>query len=207
MNDRVQKMAAVLAKRPLDDYLKLLVAVLALLAVAQGVRLAHATLETASLQRSIALIGEPPAKRADSPALDKYNVILEKGTLGKPPQDAPPSEMKVFGIIGNTALIGPARDGIQPYEVGATLAGDEKLVAIGTDTVTVEKQGKQRTLKVFDPANAPPEPPPAPPGGAPGQPGPPGGPPGAAPPGMPGQMPPGMPGQMPPGMQPPPPPQ
>jgi hypothetical protein len=159
---------------------------------------------------------EPPPPRADAPDAKKYESILAKGMLGQPPQDAPQSGIHVFGILGTKALMGPAREGIQPYEVGATLPGDEKLVAIAADAVTLEKNGKKRTLKVFDPENKAPERPKGPeqkgpegqkgpggPGGPGGNPNGPGGPGGPMPMGGPGgPMPMGGPGGMPPGAMP-----
>ncbi|MDX9974803.1 MAG: hypothetical protein RBU21_17585 [FCB group bacterium] len=209
MNERVQTLVRILRARPVEEYLVALLALLALLTVVQGGRFVAAELQTTALQRSLALIGEPPPPRAEADA-KKYESILTKGLLGQPPQEGAGSpDLKVFGIIGNTALMGPSADSVQPFEAGATLPGDEKLVSIGTDAVTVEKSGKQRTLKVFDPANAPPDKPEEPKPGPNGQGGPkppegmpPGGmPPGGMPPGMmpQGGMPPGM---MPPGMQP-----
>lgn len=210
MNARLQTLVQTLPTRPVEEYLVALLALLALMTAVQGGRFVAAELQTTALQRSLALIGEPPPPRAEADA-KKYESILTKGLLGQPPQEGAPSpDLKVFGIIGNTALMGPSAEAVQPFEVGATLPGDEKLVSIGTDAVTVEKSGKQRTLKVFDPANAPPEKPEEPKPDASGQGGPKppqGMPPGAMPPGgmPPGGMPPGMmpPGGMPPGMMPP----
>lgn len=174
--------------RPPEQRAAVLLGLALLLTAGQGARYAAARFQTTELQRTLAHMGETP-RRAEAPHAQKYEDILKKGLLGQPPAEGgPPSELKLFGVLGGTALMGPAREGIQPYEVGKELPGGEKLVSVGTNSVVVEKDGKQRTLEVFDPANAAP---PSGPGGPPPspEPGPGAPPPPGAPPGMPGAPP------------------
>jgi hypothetical protein len=205
MKDYLGEALRVLKRATVETYLGGLSILLAVLILTQGVQCGMARIQSSALKRSLDEVNERPVRKGDAKSLEKYAVIAKKGILGQPPSDAAPApDLKVLGILGNHALMGPNAQGLKPYEIGAELPGGEKLVAIEIDSVVLEKEGKKRTLKVFDPANKPPDAPPKPEGGGP--PGPQGGPgPQGMPPGMPpGAMPPGVPpGGMPPGMMPP----
>lgn len=91
---------------------------------------------------------EHPAPPRSQPQEDseKYKPILEKGILGVPP---PPQPLQLFGVLGNRALLGDNPGKIQEYDVGGEVPGGEKIVEIGVESVTLEKDGASRTLTVF----------------------------------------------------------
>lgn len=186
MKDYVNGTLAMLKKQTPETYLLVLTGALVLLIATQFVQCGMAQVQRSAMVRSMGELNNRPLRKTDPKRLEKYEAIGKKGILGQAgPAGGPAPELRVYGVLGSKALMGPGPQALQPYEVGADLPGGEKLVTIDTDSVVVEKAGAKRTLKVFDPANAPPP--------SPGGPGGPGGPPGGPPPGAPG-MPPGMPG-------------
>ena len=129
-----------------DRYLEVLLVVFVLLLLVQGVRGLSATILAGSVLRSLEESNAPPPKRAGNDGAEEYKAMLEKGTFGKSPGEQP---MKVFGILGDSALLGPESNNVKSYGVGAELPEGEKLVEIGPNSVVLEKEGERRTLTVF----------------------------------------------------------
>jgi hypothetical protein len=150
---------------PDQGFIVLAVVLAAFLAI-QGVRYGFTGFWAASLAESIKRSADPLPKRDGVDDLERYNVIPEKGVLGKGGPKGPPP-VQLFGIIGKVALLGASPGDAQPYEVGATVPGDEKLIEIRTTEVVLEKEEKKRTLSVFPdgrptPSSEPTAPPPPP---------------------------------------------
>lgn len=147
--DRIQ---VFLKQWEIERYLVALLAVLVLLLLVQGVRGITAAVQTGSVLRSLEESNAPPPKRTGKEGVQEYKAMLEKGTFGRAPGAQP---LKVFGILGDSALLGPASEGVKPYAIGAELPGGEKLVEIGPNSVVLEKEGERRTLTVFPELAAP----------------------------------------------------
>lgn len=141
--DRIQ---AFLKQWEIERYLVVLLAVLVFLLLVQGVRGISAAIQTGSVLRSLEESNAPPPKRAGNEGVQECKAMLEKGTFGRAPRAQP---LNVFGILGDSALLGPAAEGVQPYAIGAELPGGEKLVEIGPNSVVLEKEGERRTRTVF----------------------------------------------------------
>ncbi|MCC6487647.1 MAG: hypothetical protein IT364_09120 [Candidatus Hydrogenedentes bacterium] len=171
MNTQVQVVLTALRKRRPEEYLLVFAAILILLVLTQGVRCGATLVGTSGLLRSLEAINAPPARAIDEKAAARYEVILSKGILGRVVKDAGAQQLRVFGILGKTVLMGASPDNIKPYELNAEVDGGEKLVKIENASVVLEKDGKQRTLEVFPKEGSPPAPPnagPGPGGQAPG---------------------------------------
>ena len=129
-----------------ERYLEVLLAVLVALLLVQGVRGLSATIQAGSVLRSLEESNAPAPKRVGNDGGQEYRVMLEKGTFGRAPGDQP---LKVFGILGDSALLGTESNNVKPYGIGAELPKGEKLVEIGPNSVVLEKEGERRTLTVF----------------------------------------------------------
>lgn len=141
--DRIQ---AFLKQWEIERYLVVLLAVLVFLLLVQGVRGISAAIQTGSVLRSLEESNAPPPKRTGKEGVQECKAMLEKGTFARAPRAQP---LNVFGILGDSALLGPAAEGVQPYAIGAELPGGEKLVEIGPNSVVLEKEGERRTRTVF----------------------------------------------------------
>ncbi|MBN2309839.1 MAG: hypothetical protein JXR94_12760 [Candidatus Hydrogenedentes bacterium] len=184
----VQKARALVKDIGPDRCLLALLVVVAALFLLQGVRYGVNAIRAGRLIAALEEYTGTPPGRKDAQPIEYYNAIYEKGVLGKGPQPPPPA--KVFGILGDTALVGTEPDKAKPFQVGAEIPGGEKIIEIRPNEVVFEKDGKQRIATVFPGGDKKPEP------GAGPQPGPPNGvPPGAQPNGAPpnGAPPPGGP--------------
>ncbi len=150
---------------PLETYLVVSLCVLGCLLMFQGARCGVAGIRAVFFARSLDIDPHAVPPRVHAKALDAYDAILDKGLLGKRVKQAPP-EVKLLGVLGRQALLGPSSEGAKAYEVGGEVPGGEKIVEITSNSVVLEKEGKQRTLKVFPDSGAGParkeEPPSAP---------------------------------------------
>ena len=155
MNAQLQTVVTALRKRRPEEYLVGLLAVLALLILTQGVRCSATLIGTSGLLRSLEAINAPPVRKLDEAAAAKYETILSKGILGRVSKNPGAQQLRVFGILGNTVLMGTSPESIKPYEINAEVEGGEKLVKIETASVVLEKDGKQRTLEVFPKEGSP----------------------------------------------------
>ncbi len=158
-----------LRKPGLDVVLAAAAGLLLALFIFQGLRWAAAgTLGRELADASVA--AERVSERSGVEPVEEYGVIKDNEHFGK---QKPPPKPQLFGVLGDTALIGTSPNDIKPYEAGAGLPGEMKLVEILGDSVVVEdKDGKKQTLTVFPPLGAPGGPGQGPP---PRQPGPSGG--------------------------------
>lgn len=146
MRTYLDRIKTFLKKWETERYLEVLLAVLVLLLLVQGVRGLSAMIQAGSVLRSLEESNAPPPKRARNDGVQEYRAMLEKGTFGRAPGEQP---LGVFGILGDSALLGLASDSVEPYGIGAELPGGEKLVEIGPNSVVLEKEGERRTLTVF----------------------------------------------------------
>ncbi len=149
MRAYVETILQVLKRRQLEEYLVWSLALLVILILTQGVRCGTTLVRTSLLMHSLEQINAPPPRKPEPGPEEKYEIILKKGILGRAPQGGGEPGLRVFGILGESALLGSSPDSIKFDEVGAEVSGGEKLVSIGTDSVILEKEGEQRTLKVF----------------------------------------------------------
>lgn len=146
MRKYFEAIGAFLRKWETERYLEALLAVLVLLLLVQGLRGLSTTIQAGSVLRSLEESNAPSPKRSAGDGAEEYAAMLEKGTFGRAPDQQP---LKVFGILGNSALLGPTAESVKPYAVGAELPQGEKLVEIGPNSVVLEKEGEKRTLNVF----------------------------------------------------------
>jgi len=104
-------------------------------------------------------------ERAEIPAVDDYLPIGHKGHFGKEKKPTP----KLFGVLGDEALIGMSQKDAKFFSVDAALPGGCKLVEIRPSSVVVEREGEEETLELWPDMNKPgrarprrPHPPPGP---------------------------------------------
>jgi hypothetical protein len=119
--------------------------VLGALLLVQGVRCLGGSRLDAATERGAPVEREMP-DRLDAPDLKEYESITAGGHFGK---DKPPPQPKLFGVLGEYALLGSAPEKADLHKVGAKLPGDYVLTEIGADHVVLEKDGKKQTLKLF----------------------------------------------------------
>jgi hypothetical protein len=129
-----------------DKSLRLLRTVVIALLVIQGLRSGGAVLYTGYLLRSMDAAASESPQRARPDQSETFKPILEKGVLGMPPPMLP---LQLFGVLGETALVGNSPEQVQEYAVGAEVPGGEKLIRIGVEDIELEKEGKKRKLTVF----------------------------------------------------------
>lgn len=135
-----------LKPRDLNQALALARAVIIALLVVQGLRSGVAVIRTAYLLGVMEVAESEPPLGDNRDTSEMYKPILEKGVLGVPPPEMP---LQLFGVLGSTALMGNSPDQIQEYAMGAEVPGGEKVVAVGVESVELEKEGQKRTLTVF----------------------------------------------------------
>ena len=145
---------------PLKRWLIVLALVLAGLVAVPWLRAAAA----GRLEQAVALprAGKPahtPLRRA-APKPEDYDVIAASGLLGTAAKASPKSAPnkptdRLWGILGSTALFGPASNKVKPYQVGAAISSGEKIAEIHADHVMLEKDNKRRTEPVFSPDKKP----------------------------------------------------
>ena len=116
----------------------------------QGARCGIAGIQASVFTRTLDIDANTVPTRAETETLEKYEAILERGVLGTSTnEEHTPSSVRLFGILGQQALIGPAPDSVESYEVGAQLPSGERIIEIEIDEIILEKGGEQRTLEVF----------------------------------------------------------
>ena len=146
MRDILLRLLARLRAFGPDKSLVALSCILVVLLLVQGLRYRSlAGLEETVIGSLEQAKGEVP-KRTEAKELKEYDPITQQGLLGtvsKPPPQ------KLWGIMGEYALIGPSSGNAKPYKVGDKLSTGEKIVKIGCSEVVLEKDGKQRTESVF----------------------------------------------------------
>jgi len=130
-----------------DRILLIASALFIFLIVVQGARFGFASRLGKGLIDSLTAREAKPIERKDVKSLEDYKPITDKGILGAPP--GKPPQQKLFGIMGDMALIGASPDDSKTYSLGAEIPGGEKLVEIGGDYVMLEKDGNQRKELVF----------------------------------------------------------
>ena len=89
---------------------------------------------------------KPAVSREEVADLKEYEVLTEKGHFGKKQK---PPQLRLFGVLGDSALLGQSDRDAKPYSEGASLPGGGKLVEVKFDSVIVEKDGKKKTMEVF----------------------------------------------------------
>jgi len=129
--------------------LAVLAAVLIVLLPAQGLRYYLAGRRESTILESLKLGSEGPPGRTEIREAKEYDVIAKKGTLGKADDKKKPPA-KLWGIMGNEALLGASAKDAKAYAVGGKLPDGEKVVRIGINEVVVEKDGREQTLYVHD---------------------------------------------------------
>ena len=152
MRPYIDRLKAYLKEWETERYLEVLLAVLVVLLLFQGVRGVSAMIQTGTVLRSLEDTNAAPPKRAASDGVEPYKAMLDKGTFGRVPGKQP---LKVFGILGDSALIGPDSNKVKLYSIGADLPTGEKLVEIGPNSIVIEKEEKKSTLTVFPVPKAP----------------------------------------------------
>ena len=150
-----------LRKFNLNLWLAAVAGAILILVIVQVVRYAGAGKLGEELVRA-SLSQEDSPGRSDVKELEKYQAVVEKGLFGK--KEPPPGIPKLFGILGEFALLGNSANDAKRYEVGAQLPGNAKLVEIHLNSVVLEKDGKKQTITLFPELGAKTEPPPGPPG-------------------------------------------
>ena len=146
MNNKAQQAIAKVREFGPDKLLLVGSGLLILLLVLQGVRYGFAARLGKGLVDSLTAREAEAAERKDAKSLENYKPITDKGILGAAP--GKPSPQKLFGIMGDMALIGTS-DNAKPYTVGADIPGGEKLVEVAADYVLLQKDGNQRKELVF----------------------------------------------------------
>jgi len=129
-----------------DRILTVLAAIFVFLLIVQTVRYQAAKnrLEK-TLTRSVEQRTQEPVKREGVDTLEEYISINEHGllgTIGKPIE-------KLWGIMGDSALIGASADNAKAYSVGEAIPSGEKVIKMGHNEVVLEQWGTQRTEHVF----------------------------------------------------------
>lgn len=89
---------------------------------------------------------KPAVSREEVADLKEYEVLTEKGHFGKKQK---PPQLRLFGVLGDNALLGQSDRNAKPYSEGASLPGGGKLAAVKFDSVVIEKDGKKKTMEVF----------------------------------------------------------
>jgi hypothetical protein len=85
-------------------------------------------------------------EREGVPDVKDYAAIVEEEHFGKKP---PPPGLQLFGILGDSALIGESPEKANLQKVDDKLPGERVLVEVGADYAVVEQQGQRQTLKLF----------------------------------------------------------
>ena len=153
-----------LRKLSLDSWLLTIGSIFVVLLLLQAVRYAWTRKLGAELIEASLLRTASPG-RPDVKELKEYQIILEKAHLGKETSSAP-KQPQLFGILGESALMGNSPKDIKPYAVGAQLPGGFKLLEMHLNSVVIEKDGKKQTIVLFPELGAKPGPPaPQPPAG------------------------------------------
>ncbi len=146
MKSYIDRILKFLRKWEGERYLEVLFVVLVVLLLVQGLRGLSTTLQAGSVLRSLEESNAAAPIRSADDGAETYAAMLQKGTFGKAPGEQP---LKVFGILGDSALLGPTAENVKPYEIGAELPQGQKLVELGPNSVVLEKDGERRTLNVF----------------------------------------------------------
>ena len=133
----------------LEHWLTVLAGGLAVLLLVEGARYGCASRLTGGMggelgSGDVSTVKRTGAREAGTRDLKDYDPIAKLGHLGSGPR-----AVQLAGILGDSALFGTSPESASPYAVGSTIPGGDKVVAIGINEVVVEKDGKQRTLKVF----------------------------------------------------------
>lgn len=151
MNAIVNRIIAKLKAWGPDKCIAGVLAGLLLLVIVQGVRYGVTIAYAKDLTDELRSSALPPPARDGVNDFEHFKPILDKGILGAgdPPKGAPPPAM-LYGIMGQTALIGNSPNDAKPYEAGVNIASGDKLIEVGTDFVIIEKDGEKRTVTIFD---------------------------------------------------------
>lgn len=145
----MDKAFAKLRQLSVDSWLAILTCVLGILLVLEmGSCLSAASLGQRVIEASVE--SKPAVSREEVSDVKEYEVLTEKGHFGK--KQSPP-KLRLFGVLGDSALIGQSDRDAKPYSEGAKLPDGSKLVEIKLDSVVVEKDEKKQTMEVF--ANVP----------------------------------------------------
>ena len=91
-------------------------------------------------------VRQAAAEREGVPDVKDYEAIVEEEHFGKKPK---PPRLQLFGIIGDSALIGNSDKNAKLHKVDDKLPGEHVLVEVGADYAVVEREGKRQTLKLF----------------------------------------------------------
>ena len=147
-HEAAAQLLARLRRAGLERYLLAVAGLLALLLAVQGVRYVYAGRLGRGLAESLHAGPGDPVKPDQTKRLEDFNLIGENGFLGSPPSKKAPPQ-RLFGIMGDTALLGTEGKNAKPFKVGAAIPGGERIVEILIDRVVLEKEGKKRTVCVF----------------------------------------------------------
>ena len=146
MKDMLTRLLARLTALRLETMLVLSACVLVVLLAVEGVQWRSVGRIERTVAESLEQGARVPQERAAVADLKAYDAVVARGMLGKAP--GRPAQ-KLWGIIGEMALVGASSAGARPYKVGAKIPSGEKVVSIGINDVVLEKDGKRRTEQVF----------------------------------------------------------
>ncbi len=147
MNNIRQNAAAVWRRLRPDRLLTGLSVLLVALLLLQGIRyLLIGRCERSVLQSLTQKNASAPEREKAKPVQEYDETIMGHGMLGT----AVKLPIKLWGVMGDSALFGTSGEDAQPAKVGDTLANGEKVVEIRVNEAVVEKDGKRRTEVVFE---------------------------------------------------------
>ncbi len=149
MNKMLETVAARVQAWGVERCLKALLCAIVALCVLQSARIVFAGVSARGVIKSLERLSEAPPARAPGNPLEDYDEILAKGVFGKAKKKGPPTQAKLFGILGDQALLGAGPAKAKFYEVGKEVPGGGKLLEIKAGAVVLEHEGKKRTLNVF----------------------------------------------------------
>lgn len=143
-----------------DRLLMALSVLLVALLLVQGVRYLLTGRYERSVLKSLTEKSAGPPERDKAKTAQEYeDAVMGHGMLGSP---AAKPQIKLWGVLGDSALFGASGENAQPSKVGETISSGEKVVEIRPNEVVLEKDGKRRTETLFDelkPAKEEPKPP------------------------------------------------
>lgn len=155
MDTLLNSLKELVEKLGLKNILKATTAVLVLVALLQTGRIAGVFFGEYSLSSSLENVSAASPQRNSEKKFEDFDGIFTNGAFGKGKSPAPPT--KLFGVLGNQALMGSSEGDVKAYDVGAEIPGGAKIIRIEPNQVTLEKDGEESTLSVFPDFGKPPK--------------------------------------------------